>query len=65
MKEKIKDITLLMKVYIVKAMGFPVVMYGCELYTTRKCWRIDASNRGAGEDFWVSFGQQGNQTSHS
>ena len=44
MKEKIKDITLLIKVYIVKAMGFPVVMYGCELYTTRKTefWRIDA-----------------------
>ena len=28
---KSKDITLLTKVHLVKAMGFPVVMYGCEL----------------------------------
>ena len=28
---KIKDITLLTKVYIVKAMVFPVVMYGCKV----------------------------------
>ena len=44
MKEKIKDITLLTKVYIVKAMGFPVVIYGCESWTIKKaeCERIDA-----------------------
>ena len=32
------------KVYIVKAMVFPVVMYGCESWTIKKteCWRIDA-----------------------
>ena len=36
MKEKIKNITLLTKVYIVKAMGLPVVMYGCESYTMKK-----------------------------
>ena len=44
MKEKIKDITLLTEVYIVKANGFPVVIYGCESYTMKKteCWRIDA-----------------------
>ena len=31
---KIRDITLLMKAHIVKAMVFPVVMYGCESWTT-------------------------------
>ena len=41
---KNKDITLLTKVYIVKAMVFPVVMYGCESWTVKKgeCRRIDA-----------------------
>ena len=41
---KSRDITLLTKVYIVKAMVFPVVMYGCESWTIKKvkCWRIDA-----------------------
>ena len=41
---KIKDITLLTKVYIVQAMVFPVVMYGCERWTIKKaeCQRIDA-----------------------
>ena len=33
---KDKDITLLRKVYIVKAMVFPVVMYGCESWTIKK-----------------------------
>ena len=39
-----RDITLLTKVYIVKAMVFPVVMYGCERWTIKKAeyWRIDA-----------------------
>ena len=42
---KTRDITLPTKVYIVKAMVFPVVMYGCEIWTIRKVehWRrIDA-----------------------
>ena len=41
---KSRDITLLTKVYIVKAMVFPVVMYGCERWTIKKaeCWKIDA-----------------------
>ena len=41
---KSKDITLPTKVYIVKAMVFLVVMYGCESWTIKKagCWRIDA-----------------------
>ena len=41
---KIRDITLPTKVHIVKAMVFPVVMYGCESWTIKKAerWRIDA-----------------------
>ena len=41
---KSRDITLLPKVHIVKAMVFPVVMYGCESWTIKKveCRRIDA-----------------------
>ena len=41
---KSRDITLLTKVHIVKAMAFPVVMYGCESWTIKKaeCRRIDA-----------------------
>ena len=42
---KSRDITLLTKVCIVKAMVFPVIMYGCESWTIKKveCQRIDAS----------------------
>ena len=41
---KSRDITLLTKVHLVKAMVFPVVMCGCESWTIKKaeCWRIDA-----------------------
>ena len=41
---KSKDITLSTKVCLVKAMVFPVVMYGCESWTVKKaeCRRIDA-----------------------
>ena len=41
---KSRDIILLTKVRLVKAMVFPVVMYGCESWTIKKaeCWRIDA-----------------------
>ena len=41
---KSRDITLLTKVHLVKAMVFPVVMYGCEGWTIKKAehWRIDA-----------------------
>jgi len=41
---KSRDITLLTKVHLVKAMVFPVVMYGCESWTIRKAehQRIDA-----------------------
>ena len=41
---KSRDITLPTKVHLVKAMVFPVVMYGCEGWTVKKAerWRIDA-----------------------
>ena len=39
---KSRDITLLTKVCIVKPVVFPVVMYGCESWTTKKAQRIDA-----------------------
>ena len=42
---KSRDITLLTKVCLVKAMVFPLVMYGCESWTIKKAerWRIDVS----------------------
>ena len=41
---KSRDITLLTKVHVVKAMVFPAVMYGCESWPVKKAehWRIDA-----------------------
>ena len=41
---KSKDITLLTKFHIVKAMVFPLIIYGCESWTIKKaeCQRIDA-----------------------
>ena len=41
---KSRDMTLLKKIHIVKAMVFPVVMYGCESWTMKKaeCCTIDA-----------------------
>ena len=41
---KSRDITLLTMAHLVKAMVFPVVIYGCESWTIKKaeCWRIDA-----------------------
>ena len=42
-KTKSRDITLLTKVHLFKAMVFPVVMYGCESWTIKKakCQRIN------------------------
>ena len=47
-----REITLPTKVHLVKAMVFPVVMYGCESWTINKaeCQRIDAFECGIGED---------------
>ena len=49
---KSRDITLSTKVRLVKAMVFPVVMYGCDSWTIKKAehQRIDALNCGVGED---------------
>ena len=49
---KSRDIILPTKVHLVKAMVFPVVMYGCESWTVKKaeCRRIDVLNCGVGED---------------
>ena len=49
---KSRDITLPTKVYLVKAMVFPVVMYGCESWTVKKAERrrIMLLNCGVGED---------------
>ena len=49
---KSRDITLPTKVCLVKAMVFPMVMYGCESWTIKKaeCQRIDALNCGVEED---------------
>ena len=62
---KSRDITLSTKVHLVKAMVFPVVMYGCQSWTIKraKCRRIDDLNRGVGEDSWESLGLQGDPTS--
>ena len=50
---KSRDITLPTKVHLVKAMVFPVVMYGCESWTLRRLSAKEfmLSNCSAGEDF--------------
>ena len=53
---KSKDITLPTKVCMVKAMVFPVVMYGCESWTIRQSAKeLMLSNCGPEEDFWESL----------
>ena len=49
---KSRDVTLSTKVHLVKAMVFPVVLYGCESWTVKKVERrrIHAFNCGVGED---------------
>ena len=47
---KSRDITLSTKVRLVKAMGFPVVMYGCESWTIKKAEELMFSNCGPRED---------------
>ena len=54
---KSRDITLPTKLRLVKAMVFPVVMYGYESWTIKKveCRRIDALNCGVGEDLRIPW----------
>ena len=54
---KSRDITLPTKVHLVKAIVFPVVMNGCESWTTKKAehQKIDTLNCGVGEDSRVPW----------
>ena len=45
-----RDITLPTKVCVVKTMGFPVVMHGCESWTIKKAEELMPSNCGVEED---------------
>ena len=62
---KSRDITLSTKVRLVKAMVFPVVMYGCESWTVKKAehGRINAFELWFGEDSGESLGLQGDPNS--
>ena len=65
---KSRDSTLPTKVHLVKAMVFPVVMYGCESWTVRKLStkELRLLNCDVGEDPWESLGlSQGIPTSPS
>ena len=64
---KSRDITLLSQICVVKAIVFPVVMYGCDKWTIKKAVAEELllSNYSAGEDSLESLGQQGDQTSQS
>ena len=64
---KSRGITLPTKVHLVKAMVFPVVMYGCESWTVKKlsAEELMLLNCGVGEDSLESLGVQGDPTSQS
>ena len=47
---KTRDIALPTKVHLVKAMFFPIVVYGCESWTIKKAKELMLLNRGVGED---------------
>ena len=59
------DTTSSTKVHLVKAMVFPVVMYGCESWTRKKlsAEELMLLNCGVGEDSWESLGLKGEPTS--
>ena len=63
---KSRDITLPTKVCLVKAMVFPVVMYGCESWPVKlRAKELMLLNCGVGKDSWEFFGLQGDPTSPS
>ena len=62
---KSRDITLATKVRLVKAIVFPVVIYGCESWTVKKVEELMLLNCGVGEDSSESLGLQGDPTSPS
>ena len=62
---KSRDITLSTKVHLVKAMVFPVVMYGCESWAVKRLSTKELMllNCGIGEDSWESLQLQGDPIS--
>ena len=64
---KSRDITLPIKVHLVKAMVFPIVIYGCKSWTIRKLSTKELMllNCGVGGDYRESPGLQGDPTSPS
>ena len=64
---KSRDITFTKNIHIVKALVFPVVMYGCESWTIMKaeCQRIGAFETVVLMNSWESLGQQEDPTSPS
>ena len=58
-----RDISLPTQVHLVKAMVFPVVMYGCESWTIKKAepWRTAAFELWYWRRLWESLGLQGDQ----
>ena len=64
---KSRDITLPTKFFLVKAIVFPVVMYGCESWTIKKlsAGELMLLNCGVGEDSGESLGLQEDPTSLS
>ena len=63
---KSRDITLPIKAYIVKAVVFPVVMYGCESWTIKKAeqWRIDVFELWCWRLFRVPWTARSSQAVH-
>ena len=59
---KSREISLLTKVCIVKAMFFPAVMDGCESWTKENAKELMLLYCGAGEDSWESLGDQTSQS---
>ena len=64
---KSRDITLLTKVHLAKAVVFPAVMHECESWTIEKAEAKELMllNCGVGENSWESLGLQGDPTSPS
>ena len=64
---KHKDMTVATEVHQVKAMVFPVFMYGCESWTVKKAEhrKLMLLNCGIGEDSWEFLGLQGDPISPS
>ena len=60
---KSRDITLVTQLCLVKAVLFPVLMYGCESWIIKSAKELMLLNCGIGEDSSESLGLQGDQTS--